>query len=65
MTPRPSKAAIVGSTFSGLTTQYAGAIIQGVVQIGVLAVLARLLSPSDFGLVGLAVVFIGLATLLL
>ncbi len=32
-------------------------------QIGVLSVLARLLSPRDFGLVSLAAIFVGLATL--
>jgi PST family polysaccharide transporter len=34
-----------------------------VVQIGVLSILARLLSARDFGLVGLATVFVGFATL--
>ena len=37
--------------------------MQGVVQIGVLSVLARLLSPRDFGLMSLAVIFVGFATL--
>jgi PST family polysaccharide transporter len=33
------------------------------VQIGVLSVLARLLSPRDFGLTGLALIFVGFATM--
>jgi PST family polysaccharide transporter len=64
MTTRPTKAALLSSTFTGLTSQYFGTLTQGLVQLGVLAVLARLLSPADFGLVGLATVFIGLAALL-
>lgn len=64
MTTPPTKAALLSSTFTGLTAQYFGTLTQGLVQLGVLAVLARLLSPADFGLVGLATVFIGLAALL-
>jgi O-antigen/teichoic acid export membrane protein len=64
MTTRSTKAALLSSTFTGLTSQYFGTLTQGLVQLGVLAVLARLLSPADFGLVGLATVFIGLAALL-
>jgi O-antigen/teichoic acid export membrane protein len=64
MTTRPTKAALLSSTFTGLTSQYFGTPTQGLVQLGVLAVLARLLPPADFGLVGLATVFIGLAALL-
>ncbi len=64
MTTRPTKAALLSSTFTGLTAQYFGTLTQGLVQLGVLAVLARLLSPADFGLVGLATVFVGLAALL-
>lgn len=63
MTTRPTKAALLSSTFTGLTSQYFGTLTQGLVQLWVLAVLARLLSPADFGLVGLATVFIGLAAL--
>jgi PST family polysaccharide transporter len=63
MTTRPTKAALLSSTFTGLTSQYFGTLTQGLVQVGVLAVLARLLSPADFGLVGLATVFVGLAAL--
>jgi PST family polysaccharide transporter len=64
MTTRPTKAALLSSTFTGLTAQYFGTLTQGLVQLGVLAVLARLLSPADFGLVGLATVFVGLGALL-
>ncbi len=58
-----TKASLVHSTFHGLTSQYTGALVQGVVQIGVLSVLARLLSPTDFGFVSLAVIFVGFGTL--
>ncbi|MBA3258447.1 MAG: lipopolysaccharide biosynthesis protein [Gemmatimonadales bacterium] len=64
MTTRPSKAALLRSAFSGLASQYINVFVQGLVQLGLLALLARLLVPADFGLVGLATVFVGLATLL-
>ncbi len=58
----PSKAALIRSTFSGLGSQYAGTLITGLGQIIVTAALARLLSPGDYGLAGLAAVYVGLAT---
>lgn len=64
MTTRPSKAALLRSAFSGLASQYVNVFVQGLVQLGLLGLLARLLIPADFGLVGLATVFVGLATLL-
>jgi O-antigen/teichoic acid export membrane protein len=62
VTSRSTKAALIRSTFSGLGTQYTGALITGVGQIVVTAVLARLLSPADYGLAGLAAVYVGLAS---
>ncbi|HEX6106706.1 MAG TPA: oligosaccharide flippase family protein, partial [Gemmatimonadales bacterium] len=59
----PSRAALLRSTFRGLASQYTGVIAQGLVQLGLLVLLARLLSPADFGLVSLATVFVGLASL--
>jgi PST family polysaccharide transporter len=59
-----SKKALISSTFSGLGTQYTGAIITGIGQLVVTAVLARLLSPADYGLAGLAAVYVGLAAIL-
>jgi PST family polysaccharide transporter len=47
-----------------LSSQYTGAFITGVGQLGLTAVLARLLTPSEFGLIGLALVYVGLANLL-
>jgi O-antigen/teichoic acid export membrane protein len=59
-----AKTALLRTTFSGFGTQYAGALITGAGQIVVTAVLARLLSPRDYGLVGLAAVYVGLAAVL-
>ena len=64
MSSRPTKKALLRSTFSGLGNQYAGTLITGVGQLVVTAVLARLLSPKDYGLAGLATVYVGLATVL-
>jgi O-antigen/teichoic acid export membrane protein len=59
-----SKKALISSTFSGLGTQYTGAVVSGMGQLIVTAVLARLLSPADYGLAGLAAVYVGLAAIL-
>jgi O-antigen/teichoic acid export membrane protein len=59
-----SKKALISSTFSGVGTQYTGTIITGAGQLVVTAVLARLLSPADYGLAGLAAVYVGLAAIL-
>lgn len=59
----PTKASLVRSTFHGLTSQYVGALVQGVVQLGVLALFARLLFPRDFGLVALATIVVGFSNL--
>ena len=58
-----SKKALISSTFSGVGTQYTGALITGAGQLIVTAVLARLLSPADYGLAGLAAVYVGLAAI--
>ncbi|HWN19007.1 MAG TPA: lipopolysaccharide biosynthesis protein [Gemmatimonadales bacterium] len=55
---------MVRSIFSGLGNQYAGTLITGLGQLVVTAVLARLLTPEDYGLAGLATVYIGLAAIL-
>lgn len=59
-----TKAAVLRSTFSGLGNQYAGTLVTGAGQFVVTAILARLLTPQDYGLVGLAAVYIGLAAIL-
>ncbi|MBA3658131.1 MAG: lipopolysaccharide biosynthesis protein [Gemmatimonadales bacterium] len=64
MTESHTKSSLIHSTFSGLSSQYAAAIINGVGQLVVTGVLARLLTPKDYGLVGLALVYTGLASLL-
>jgi len=61
---RPTKEALVSSVFSGLGNQYAGTLITGIGQFTVTAILARLLTPRDYGLFGLAAVYVGLATVL-
>jgi PST family polysaccharide transporter len=64
VTSRPKKAALLSSVFSGLGNQYASALSTGLGQFVVTATLARLLSPADYGLFGLAAVYTGLATVL-
>jgi PST family polysaccharide transporter len=51
------------STLSGFAWQYTSFISQALLQLIVLAVLARLLSPEDFGVLGLAMIFVGFAAL--
>lgn len=55
---------LIRSIFSGLGNQYAGTLITGLGQLVVTASLARLLIPEDYGLAGLAMVYIGLAAIL-
>ena len=55
---------MLDSIVSGLGNQYAGAILTGLGQLVVTAILARLLTPQDYGLVGLAAVYVGLAAIL-
>ena len=59
-----TKPVLIRSILSGLGNQYAGTLITGLGQLVVTAALARLLSPEDYGLVGLAAVYVGLATVL-
>ena len=42
-----------------MTYQYAATAANGVVQVGVIAVLARLIAPVEFGQVGLATAYVG------
>jgi O-antigen/teichoic acid export membrane protein len=64
VTNRFNKTAVISSAFSGFGSQYTGAMITGVGQLLVTAVLARLLTPMDYGLAGLAAVYVGLAAIL-
>jgi O-antigen/teichoic acid export membrane protein len=53
------KKTLAHSTLAGVTYQYAATAANGVVQVGVIAVLARLIAPVEFGQVGLATAYIG------
>jgi len=50
--------------FGGLLWQFAGKGSRGLLQVGVLAVLARLVTPADFGIVGAALIIIGVSSIL-
>lgn len=52
------------SALAGFLWQYASVFSQGLLQLAVFAVLARLLTPADFGLLGIAMIFVGFASLL-
>jgi O-antigen/teichoic acid export membrane protein len=64
LTSTPAKKVLLRSVFSGLGNQYAGTLITGLGQVLVTAALARLLSPREYGLAGLAAVYVGLAAVL-
>ena len=49
---------------SGILWQYIGIAIQIISQLIVISVLARVLKPNDFGLIGLALIFTGLSNLI-
>jgi O-antigen/teichoic acid export membrane protein len=49
---------LIDRTVSGMLWNMSGAIVQAALQLAIVAVLARLLVPEDFGLVGAAVVVI-------
>jgi O-antigen/teichoic acid export membrane protein len=59
MTAGPRKKTLAHSTLAGVTYQYAATAANGLVQVGVIAVLARLIAPVEFGRVGLATAYIG------
>jgi O-antigen/teichoic acid export membrane protein len=59
--PRPSR---TEQTLSGWLWMSLGAGVQGLVTVAVLAVLARLLTPADFGSVSAGMLVINLSTLL-
>jgi O-antigen/teichoic acid export membrane protein len=51
-------------SFKGFFWQFGGAIFQSFIQLGVLFVLARLISKADFGIVQSALIVVGFAKLL-
>lgn len=63
MTADPSQQNLTKKTLSAFGWQYTSFIAQAVLQLIVLAVLARFLSPEDFGVIGLAMIVIGFANL--
>jgi len=63
MSIHPTKKNLTKSTLFSLGWQYISVFTQALLQIVVLAILARLLSPEDFGLLGIAMIFVGFAAL--
>jgi O-antigen/teichoic acid export membrane protein len=51
-------------TLTGLKWAYMSTFLRSILQLVVIAALARLLSPTDFGLLGIALIFTGLAELI-
>lgn len=50
-------------TFNGFFWQFGGSIFQIILQFGVLFILARIISPSDFGIVQSALIVVGFSKL--
>ena len=53
-----NKKTLTQKTFSGTLYLLSSGAIQLVLKIGVLAILARLVSPNDFGIMGIALVIV-------
>jgi PST family polysaccharide transporter len=58
-----SQNSLARSTLVGLIWEYSSVLAQVVLQLLVLGILSRLLSPEDFGLIGIALIFVGFAAL--
>ncbi|MGD2027370.1 MAG: oligosaccharide flippase family protein, partial [Anaerolineales bacterium] len=59
----PKKRSLGKSMLAGMSWQYVSLFSQGLLNLLVLGTLSRLLSPDDFGLMGIAAIFVGLAEL--
>jgi len=59
--PDRSTAGLTRSTLTGLQWSYIGSAVGGVLQFGMAAIMARLLTPAAFGLVALAGLFLRFA----
>ena len=59
----PKKRSLGKSMLAGMSWQYISLFSQGLLNLLVLGTLSRLLSPDDFGLMGIAAIFVGLAEL--
>lgn len=60
-TPRRAGPGLTGRALGGMLWTFSGTGVQAAVQLGTTMVLARLLTPSDFGLMGAAAVVIALS----
>lgn len=60
----PTERSLTHSTLTGLAWQYTSVVAMTLLQLVVLGILARLLSPADFGLLGIAMIFVSFAALL-
>ena len=60
----PAGGGLTGRTLSGLKWAGLSAAAQGVASLAILAVLSRLLTPADFGVVAMALVFVTAAQVL-
>jgi PST family polysaccharide transporter len=63
MSPDLPKENLTKSTVSAFGWQYTSFVAQALLQLLVLAILARLLTPEDFGVLGLAMIVVGFAAL--
>jgi PST family polysaccharide transporter len=61
---RPDTATIATNAVRGIVWTGGAQVILQLIQVGTQVALARLLAPSQFGLIGMAMVFIGVAQLL-
>jgi lipopolysaccharide exporter len=59
--PSPAKQSLTRQAFSGVLWQGTSFLVGKLLVLLATAILARLLTPSEFGVVGLALVFIGIA----
>lgn len=56
-----SKRSLISKTLSGLKWSYLATIVQALVSLLILMILSRLLSPSDFGLLAIALIYMSMA----
>ena len=52
---------LISRTHAGLKWSYLAVIVQALLSLLILAILSRLLPPADFGLIGIALIFVALA----
>lgn len=60
----PAQSHLTARTIKGLLWIFSGTATQGVLQLAVLVILARLLTPEDYGLVNAALIVVGFSTVL-